>query len=81
MYDFTFSITKAGTYTVTVANTATFNEETFTVEQTLGTFTSVITAGAAASQETTYTGAAGRTFEVGTTQESPSRFSISSRTR
>ena len=69
VYDFTFSITKAGTYTVTVANTATFNEETFTAEQTLGTFTSVITAGAAASQETTYTGAAGRTFEVGTTQE------------
>ena len=46
VYDFTFSITKAGTYTVTVANTATFNEETFTAEQTLGTFTSVITAGA-----------------------------------
>ncbi|QDZ25793.1 hypothetical protein A3770_19p83110 [Chloropicon primus] len=52
-YTFTFAINEAGTYTVTVANTPTF-DTTFTAEQVLGTFSSTITAGAAFAQNTLF---------------------------
>ena len=64
VYDFSYTITTAGTYEVTIANTPTF-DETFTADKVLGKFTITVGPSSADGLGTVYTGAPAQIFEAG----------------